>query len=159
MKTKHINLLAGLVAVVAVNASATVRYVNVNSASPLPPYTNWATASTDIQSAIDVATNGDLILVTDGVYQTGGRQRAYSRTTNRVAVTKPVAIQSVNGPAVTVIRGYQVPRNTNDDAAIRCAYLVNGASLSGFTLTNGATVRRGLDDGWGGESCVNQPMS
>jgi hypothetical protein len=48
-------------------------------------------------------------------------------------------LRSVNGPQFTIIRGAQAPDGGNGDGAIRCVYLANGASLSGFTLTNGAT--------------------
>src|SRR5438034_6120441 len=55
------------------------------------------------------------------------------------AVDREVSLHSVNGPQFTIIRGYQVPGSVTGDGAIRCVYLTNGASLTGFTLTNGAT--------------------
>jgi hypothetical protein len=119
------------------SANAATRYVNVNNATPASPYTDWSSAATTIQDAIDAATTGDDILVTNGVYQTGARV-VYGMS-NRVAVTIPVTVRSVNGPAVTQIIGYQVPGTTNGAGAVRCAYLTNGAALSGFNLAKGAT--------------------
>ena len=60
-------------------------YVAKDNANASAPYTNWYTAATNIQDAIDVATNGDTVLVTNGVYDTGGR-RSMERMTNRVAI-------------------------------------------------------------------------
>ncbi|MCX6926203.1 MAG: hypothetical protein NT154_23795, partial [Verrucomicrobia bacterium] len=134
-----------------VSATATVHvvaqpiyYVAAANATPARPYTSWATAATNIQDAVDAADVASvppgsvLVLVSNGVYAAGGRAVAGTMT-NRVAVDKPLILRSASGPQVTVIQGYQVPGTTNGDGAIRCVYLANGASMSGFTLTKGAT--------------------
>jgi hypothetical protein len=122
-------------------------YVDQNGTNPISPFSSWTTAATNIQDAVDAASNYDEVLVTNGIYQYGGRPLAGLSLTNRLVVTNQITVQSVNGPAVTVIKGYQLPR-TNIVAgygpgAIRCVALANRASLIGFTLTNGATIGSG----------------
>jgi len=77
--------------------SAATHYVSLGSTNPTPPYTNWATAATSIQAAVNVAVTKDAVLVINGVYPGG------------VSVTKPLALLSVNGPQFTIING----RGTN----------------------------------------------
>jgi hypothetical protein len=132
------------------NSSAADLFVDLNSANPITPYADWSTAATNIQDAVDAANPGDRIFVTNGIYRTGGRIVS-GPTTNRVAVDKAVIVQSVNGPAVTVIEGRQVPGITNGAGAVRCVRLADGAVLAGFTLTNGATYT----DSGGGVSCAS----
>jgi len=128
-----------------------VRYVNSASTNATPPYTNWAGAARVIQDAVDAAAPGDVVVVTNGIYATGGRAVGTNQLVNRVAVDKPLALRSVNGPDVTIIEGYQVAGTTNGDGASRCVYLADGATLSGFRLTNGATLSSGRwDDQAGG---------
>jgi hypothetical protein len=94
---------------------AATHYVALDSPEPTPPYTTWTTAATNIQDAVNVAGAGDEIVVTNGIYAP-------------VSVNRPLTLQSVNGPAVTVING----GGTNT-----CVYLANSAVMVGFTLTNG----------------------
>jgi hypothetical protein len=130
-----------LLALLATPASATVRYVDLTSANATPPYINWATAATNIQDAIDAAVDGDQVLVTNGLYATGGRV-VFGVMTNRLVVDKAVTVQSVSGPAVTTIAGFTSP-GVFPPFGIRCVYLTNGAALIGFTLTNGCSRNAG----------------
>lgn len=128
-------------------------YVSQAGTNPVPPYFDWAHAATNIQQAVDVAYAGGLVLVTNGIYQTGGRV-ADGAVSNRLVVTRPVSVASVNGPGTTIIRG--VP--TNGPNAMRCVYLGGLASLTGFTLTNGATGIDGdgvFDQSGGGLWCAS----
>ena len=136
-------------AALAVLPNTQVSYVWADSPSPIAPYNSWATAAHGIQQAVDSANAGSLVLVTNGTYASGGRTAGTSLVANRVAVDKPLILQSVNGPGLTVIEGLQVPGTINGIGAIRCVHLAGGATLSGFTLTNGATLQQGGD--WGTE--------
>ncbi len=100
--------------------------MDVNSTNATPPYTNWTTAATNIQDAVDAAVAGDEIVVTNGSYARGGRATVGDSTMNRVAVDKPLSLGSINGPQSLIIFG--------DGWS---GYLTNGASLLGLTLTNG----------------------
>ena len=133
-----------------------VRCVDAGNPNPAPPYTDWSTAAANIQTAIDAADPGDLVLVTNGLYQTGGI-KVNEYFTNRVAVTKLLTVQSVNGPAVTTIMGSRGNPSLGIPY-VRCAYLTNGATLIGFTLTNGS-VPSGSYVGGGVVSMGRPPLT
>jgi hypothetical protein len=149
MKIRRAQWGATLLVLLNFHAPATTRYVSLASTNPVPPYAGWSTAAINIQDAIDASTNGELILVTNGVYQTGGRAANGLDVTNRITVTKHITVQSVNGPELTIIQGYQVPGALTGTNAVRCAYLTNGATIIGFTFTNGATGTGNYAEGGG----------
>ena len=110
---------------------ADIHYVSPSGGNVFP-YTNWNDAATAIQAAISAASDGDTVLVTNGVYKTGQTPLTNS-VACRVAVTNAVTVESVNGPAFTVIEGSLFP------SSIRCAYVGSNATLRGFSLINGCT--------------------
>src|SRR6266496_1319306 len=120
MKTSLACLQTVLAFSVAFSATGSLRYVDANSANPIPPYTDWSTAAITIQDAVDVSSAGDEIVVTNGIYSSGGRA-VYSTVTNRVAVDRAVLIRSANGAQFSFIQG-----STNGNSPIRCVYLTNG---------------------------------
>ena len=133
-----------------------IHYVSLGGGH-VAPFTDWSTAATNIQAAIDVAVAGDTVLVTNGVYDTGGRP-ANGALTNRVVIGKPLVVRSVNGPEVTVIEG----AGPEGDTAVRCVYLGTNATLIGFTLTDGHTrgsaYAQNYDSCGGGIFCEPLPF-
>jgi hypothetical protein len=127
MKNKLGLLFAGMFLATTGSALAATHYVWQGSPGPAPPYTNWVTAATNIQDAVDTATSGDTVLVTNGVYAVG------ERDWSRVTITNSIRLESVNGPLATAIDG---------GGSRRCVYLGSNAILSGFTLTNGRAARQ-----------------
>ncbi len=96
--------------------------------SATPPYSSWATAATDIQSAVDLASAAFkppevdcVVLVTNGTYVLNGS----------IVITDGITVRSVNGPAATVVDG-NYPTATN-----RCFFITGDAVIEGFTITNG----------------------
>jgi hypothetical protein len=127
MRQLLLRTLGGLLALRALSAPAATLYVNIANPAPTAPYTNWLSAATNIQDAVDLAIAGDVVFVTNGMYANGGRI-VTGLQTNRLVIDKAITVQSVNGASATTIRG---------GTQMRCAHLVSNAVLSGFTITNG----------------------
>lgn len=142
MRTGWVRVAVACVWGAGFGAGATTFYVapgGSDGASGL----SWADAKQTIQAAVNATTAGDLVLVTNGTYASGGQTQPGYALTNRVVIHAPITVQSVNGAGVTTIRGAWDPISGNGPAAVRCVYLTNGALLVGFTLTNGATLAAG----------------
>lgn len=104
---------------------AATHYVDINGTNPVPPYTNWWTASTTIQFAVDVALDGDSVLVSSGAYV----------LSSQVVITNGITVRGFAGASNTVVDG---------TSTTRCFFIDHSdAVLEGFTIT------RGRGD-WGG---------
>ena len=133
-----------------------IHFVSLDNLTPAAPYTNWSMAATNIQDAIDAASTGAVVMVSNGVYSAGGRAVA-GTLTNRAAIDKPITVRSVNGPGVTTIQGRGLP----GPSAVRCAYVGTNAVLSGFTLTGGGTANGGdaaREQSGGGAFCEDSGL-
>ena len=89
---------------------------------------------------------GGTVLVTNGEYRTGGALTPGGQLMNRVAVTNPITVRSVNGPFVTSIVG----AGPLGGGAVRCVWLGDAAVLSGFAIEEGHTQ---TDGDWERDMC------
>ena len=134
---------AATVSVQVVDQLAAARYV-APVGNDGQPGTNWATAKATIQAAVGVTIPGGTVWVSNGVYMTGGAEAAGLMT--RVAVTNPVTVRSVNGPGSAMIVGQPGSFGQWNDA-YRGVYLIEGAVLDGFTVSNGFSDLNGYGAG------------
>ena len=128
-----------------INASFTIDayYVDASQADDSGDGRSWATAKQTIQAAVDLAADGGTVLVTNGIYAVGETLTPGFALNNRVCITKPITVQSVNGPEVTLIQGAAGSNGGWDVDAVRGVYMDNGCSLNGFTVTNGYAMATG----------------
>ncbi len=125
-------------------------YVNISNATPASPYTDWSSAATTIQDAVDQTLDGDIVLVADGTYDSGGMM--IGSLSNRVAITNSIEVRSVNGPLQTIIKG----NGLLGSSAARCVYMETNTLLGGFTILSGGTLTdgsEGADQSGGGIWC------
>ncbi len=127
--------------------AADTHYVVLNNPGAESNYTSWATAAANIQDAVDAAAASDVVLVSNGTYNAGGRTEGAYTLTNRVLVTKVLELRAVStNPADTIIEGAADPDgiNGNGPAAVRALRLtVTGAKIVNFTIRNGHTQTNG----------------
>lgn len=76
----------------------------------IAPYSSWADAATNIQTAVNQASDGDLILVDDGTYV----------LSTNVFITKGITVKSVNSYSASIVDG---------NKATRCFYISKKNSL------------------------------
>ena len=104
---------------VAAPALGITNYVDGAGTNPVSPFTSWETAATNIQDALNVATNSDTVLVATGTYALAAQ----------LSLTNAVTLRSAGAASNTTIRG---------TSGIRCVYITaSGALVDGLTITAG----------------------
>lgn len=124
----------------ATSAFAANRYVSLTGGN-IPPYTNWAGASTTIGAAVNASSAGDTVWVANGTYNIeeailpiGGGFVA----TNRIVITNSITVRSANNdPASAIIDGA---------GKMRCVVMDANSRLIGFTVTGGDTPTFSYDN-------------
>jgi hypothetical protein len=110
-------------------AHAETRYVSP-SGLHVAPFTNWVEAATNMQSAIDVSSPGDVVMVTNGLYA----------PESTVRVTNHVTLASLNGRETVVLDGSALPPGQD-------AVFLQFGTLDGLTISN--APRHGVKSEYG----------
>ena len=137
IKTKLTAAITTLIVTLAPAVKATI-YVDLNSPAD-GPGTAWSNAFHTIQQGIDAVEHyHELVLVADGIYETGSKTWTGAGSDSRVVLDKDyTTVRSQNGPQACIIKG----SGPNGDTAIRCVGIIaKDTTLSGFTLTGGHTT-------------------
>lgn len=104
-----------------IRVAPAIAYVSTNG-SRTYPYDTWATATTNVQDAIDATAAGGEVVVSNGVY----------KHTSQISLVSGITLRSVNGSANTWLA-----RNTS----VTYMRIINvghtDAIVDGFTITNG----------------------
>ena len=111
-------LLISYCLLLTASAFAFTNYVWTGSGTPSAPYNSWLTAAHSIQDAVDNAIEGNVVLVTNGIYTLSGQ--IYLATNN-------IILKSVNGALDTVIDG---------NLSKRCIYLKGDSVIDDFLIRN-----------------------
>ena len=121
--------------------------------------TSWETAMTTIQAAVELCSDGgdDTVIVDDGDYADIGATLSITvdgfsfSIPTVVNIDRPLTLKSRNGKGKTFITGKYGDGTAQDGSAytfpetgkgaVRCVYAGKTATISGFTIRNGSTVR------------------
>lgn len=106
-----------------------VRYVATNGPH-VAPFTSWATAASNIESAVGISSDYTWIFVSGGTY----------RIREPIMVTNVIYLVSVSGPEYTIVDGM---------GTTRCFHVTRAARIEGFSISNGVALGNGMD-GYGG---------
>ena len=125
MKKTSLSIFALLIWANTAISQAADLYVSPDG-NHTPPFANWAQAATNIQAAVDAATEGDTVYLADHTYVLRGS----------VTVDKAITIKGFNGPENCIVDG----RNN-----IRC-FDISDASLVDLTIQRGFVRGASLGD-------------
>lgn len=113
-------------------------YAAQNGQTPASPYTSWETAASNIQDAVNVATNAT-VWVGAGRYTIPPNGVVYNTITNVVYINRPLTLRSSNGaPASVIIDGA---------GTSRCVNIAYGVSTTNRFVLSGLTISNSYDKG------------